>query len=282
MPEIVERGHLFIAQPPLYKLKKGKKEVYIQNDEELENFLLNQIEDGIRVTLVENGKVLEGPYLTGKIKMLRKERDLLSLMERKGLGEDVFQVLLTEANIETIEYFADRQNLLKLSDRLQKLDLIFDSIEEDEQYEGHRLIMAVHNRGHQHRLVFDYTFMHSPEFKMLKQYFQDLSEFNGIQFEIRYRENEPIAAKNKAAMLESIQEISRKGYQMTRFKGLGEMNPDQLWDTTLDPEKRTLLRVQIEDAVEADHLFSLLMGDEVEPRREFIETNALNVKNLDV
>ncbi len=282
MPEIIKRGYLYIAQPPLYKLKKGKREVYIQNDDELESFLLNQIADGIRVTIGKTGKVLEGDELIDRVKVLRKERELYSLMERKGLGTATLECLLDALEENENDFFSQEANLQALAEKLRALGLTFDGISEDEAYDGYCLDMRVSSRGHQHKLRFDYKFTHTPEFRMIVQYRQDLDEFNETDFEVRYREGEPGKVADKNGMQDIINEISRKGFQMTRFKGLGEMNPEQLWDTTLDPANRTLLQVQIEDGFESDGLFSLLMGDEVEPRREFIERNALNVKNLDV
>ena len=282
MPIIVERGHLFIAQPPLYKVKRGKKEIYIQNDEDLEAFLLNQISDGIKVKILKTGLELSGETLIPKIKLLRKEQNLYSLMERKGVEESFLQMILLEENIDDIAYFQDKANLKRLGERIVEMGFIYEDIVEDEQYEAYKLEFFVHNRGHQHRVSFGYKFTHSPEYKMVRSYFDELYQFNDSEFEIFYKEAEGKNLKNKQELLNEIDELCRKGNQMTRFKGLGEMNPNQLWDTTLDPDNRTLLKVQIEDAIEADELFTVLMGDEVEPRRAFIEKNALNVKNLDV
>ena len=282
MPEIINRGHLYIAQPPLYKLKKGKKEVYIQSDEELESFLLNQISEGINIKADRTGDVLEGPDLKPRITQLRKELELTHLMGRKGMSRAVLDVMLKEEGIQEMAFFQDRENLVRLKAQLLEMGLLFDSIDEDEEFAVFRLNMLSHSRGHEHRITIGYRFIHSPEFKMMQSYNRKLSEFSDTTFEVTYKGGEPRKAKDKEALLEAVNDLSRKGFQLTRFKGLGEMNPEQLWDTTLDPERRTFLRVQIDDSVEADDVFTVLMGDEVEPRRKFIETNALNVKNLDV
>ncbi|MDJ0836270.1 MAG: DNA topoisomerase (ATP-hydrolyzing) subunit B [Acidobacteriota bacterium] len=282
MPEIIERGHLYIAQPPLYKLKKGKKEVYIQNDDELENFLLNQIADGIKIVIKKSGRIISGEDLKPMIRQLRKELEIYALMERKGMERKVLDILLDEEDIDQLAYFQARKNLEGLSEKLKDLGLIFDSIDEDEELEAFRLNMHIHSRGHQHRLTFGYKSIHTPEFKMIQNYHQELSHFDGTSIEVTFKDGDPREASGKTELLQIVNDLSRKGFQMTRFKGLGEMNPNQLWETTLDPETRTLLKVQIEDGIEADDLFTVLMGDEVEPRRRFIEDNALNVKNLDV
>jgi len=282
MPVIVERGHLFIAQPPLYKLKKGKKEVYIQNDDELETFLLEQIADGVTVTLTTTGTVLAGEMLVAIIKQLRREREHYDLMARKGIDGAVLHTLLKEDGIFEREFFQNETRVSALAAKMEKLGLVFDGLEEDSLYDGYSIKMHVHSRGHQHRLLFDHRFVNTPEFKLIRQFFKEFEELNNTQFQVTYNDSEPQLIAKKDEFLDSVNQMARKGFQLTRFKGLGEMNPDQLWDTTLNPANRTLLKVMIEDAVEADDLFTILMGDEVEPRRAFIEKNALNVKNLDV
>jgi len=281
MPEIIDRGHLFIAQPPLFKIKKGRKEIYIQSIDELDRYLLKQIADDINLTILKSGKSYPGETLSPRIQLLRREQELYRLMERKGISEQVVSVVLHETR-DNLEYFKSRQNLERLQMKLADLDLKDGQLVEDEEYGGFRLRMGTQTRGHQHTVSFDYHFVHSPEFKLLKRFFVELEEFSDSEFEICFRNQDPIFVADKAQMLRLVNQLSRKGIQVTRFKGLGEMNPDQLWDTTLNPENRTLLRVQIEDAVEADQLFAILMGDEVESRRQFIQKNALNVRNLDI
>jgi DNA gyrase subunit B len=152
----------------------------------------------------------------------------------------------------------------------------------DEEYEGYKLLVGSVFRGHFRKISIDYQLIHSPEFKTLKRFYEELDSFNQTEIEIRRGDQAPVVIDNKSRFLDEITKMTRKGLHITRFKGLGEMNPEQLWETTLKPDERTLLKVQIEDAIEADSVFSILMGDEVEPRRKFIETNALNVQNLDV
>ena len=281
MPEIIQRGYLYIAQPPLYKIKRGKKEIYIQNDEEFEHYLLNQISDGMKIRILKTGKVIEGDELTSKIKLLRKEQELYSLMERKGVTFDIIKILLDEVN-DDVDYFRNRDNLEKIASQFRDKGIDVVGIEEDEEYEALILVSKVHFRGHAHRVEIGFHFIHSPEYKMLKEFFSDLKEFESSDYEIQFGSGDTKLAIDKNQLLVQLNQMSRKGLQITRFKGLGEMNPDQLWETTLNPENRTLLKVQVEDAVESDNLFSILMGDEVESRRRFIEKNALNVKNLDI
>jgi len=282
MPIIIERGHLYIAQPPLYKVKRGRKEFYIQSEEELQDLLLGQVTGDLKVVFKKSGKEIEGEKLIPIIKLLRKEQDMLSLMERKGLTIELLNVLLGEENIEDIQFFQEKANLERMSKTLVDLGLILDRITHDEEYEETYKLHMIHPyRGHQYEIEIDFPFIHSPEFNLIKNYYRELEIFNDTSFELIFKgQSEMMDDKND--FLDWFADASRKGIQLTRFKGLGEMNPEQLWETTLNPENRTLLKVQIEDGIEADNLFSVLMGDDVEPRRRFIEDNALNVKNLDV
>ncbi|MCB1050250.1 MAG: DNA topoisomerase (ATP-hydrolyzing) subunit B [Acidobacteria bacterium] len=281
MPEIIHRGYLYIAQPPLYKVKKGRKDIYIQTQEELDKFLMSQVMDEIKIRNLNDNSVLEGEELGKQIALLRREQDLLALMERKGVSASVLQFVLQEMP-DDLEFFRSENNLKSLGEKLSKKGLTFHALEEDEEYEGFEMVMTAQSRGHHHHVRFGYGFVHSPEVKLLRDFDQMLGPFRIGPFELIYRNNEAEFAQDKARMLELFNALCRKGVQITRFKGLGEMNPDQLWETTLNPENRTLLRVQIEDAIEADNLFQVLMGDEVESRRQFIEDNALNVRNLDI
>jgi len=281
MPEIIERGYLYIAQPPLFKVKKGKSEKYIMNAENLQEYLLSLIPNETQIRLVDRDITLDHQEFIPKIKLLKKEQELQQLMIRKGITVPVLETLL-ELVRDDLEFFRDRGNLEMISEKLQEQGLIFEGIMEDEEYECLSLRMGVQSRGHFHSITIDYHFIHSPEFKTLKRFFIELEQFNHTRFEIEHKTGERIQTETKEQLLSEINALTRKGLYITRFKGLGEMNPEQLWETTLNPENRTMFRVQIEDAIEADDLFSVLMGDEVEPRRKFIEDNALNVQNLDI
>jgi DNA gyrase subunit B len=281
MPEIIKRGYLYIAQPPLFRIKKGKREVYIQNEEGLQNYLLEKVSEDIQVTLVRRQAVLSPEEFVQKIHLLRKENELLELMYRKGLTMDSLELLLAQVSTD-LAYFRDRENLERLAESLKSLDLSIEGLEVDEEYEGYKLLVGSVFRGHFRKISIDYQLIHSPEFKTLKRFYEELDSFNQTEIEIRRGDQAPVVIDNKSRFLDEITKMTRKGLHITRFKGLGEMNPEQLWETTLKPDERTLLKVQIEDAIEADSVFSILMGDEVEPRRKFIETNALNVQNLDV
>lgn len=281
MPDLIHRGYLYIAQPPLYKVKKGKREVYIQTQEELDRFLLEQVIQDMRVRNLANGQVLQGEELTRMMQLLKREEELRGMMERKGLTAILLRFVLEEMP-DSLEYFRDAGQLQSLSERLRAFGLSFLGIEEDEDYEANALLMGIQSKGHHHRIRFSYGFIHSPELKTLRDTKRAMEMLEGGPFEVVVRDGEGELAPDRPRLLATLNLLCRKGVQITRFKGLGEMNPEQLWDTTLNPENRTLLRVQIEDAIEADGLFQVLMGDEVESRRQFIEDNALSVRNLDI
>ncbi|PIE89305.1 MAG: DNA topoisomerase (ATP-hydrolyzing) subunit B [Acidobacteria bacterium] len=281
MPEIIERGYLYIAQPPLFRVKKGKSEKYISNSDVLQEYLLSLIPSETAIHILSKDIKLKAEEFIPKIKLLKKEQELLQLLSRKGISIPVLELLL-EYVPDNLEFFKEKNNLVKLAEKLEKCHLKFESIEEDDEYESFCLNMGVQHKGHQHQIKIDFHFIHSPEFKTLKRFFRELDQFNQTSFHIILKSGEKISVENKDQLLREINHITRNKLTITRFKGLGEMNPDQLWDTTLNPEKRVFLKVKIEDAVEADNLFSVLMGDEVEPRRKFIQDNALNVQNLDV
>jgi len=281
MPEIIERGYLYIAQPPLFRIKKGKSEKYMMNIETLQEYLMSLIPPETTIHILAKGLSLKAEEFTPMIKLLKKEQELLQMMKRKGISKPVLEVLLDNV-VDDLQFFKKRENLEMLSDKLKECDLILQGIEEEDEYDGYCLNTGIKIRGHQHDIKIDFHFIHSPEFKTLKHFFKELEQFNHSNFKIELKSGDPILVDTKDQLLSELNKLTRKNLYISRFKGLGEMNPDQLWDTTLDPEKRTFLKVQIEDAVEADDLFTVLMGDEVEPRRKFIQDNALNVTNLDV
>jgi DNA gyrase subunit B len=281
MPEIIERGYLYIAQPPLFRVKKGKSEKYIMNSDNLQQYLLSLIPPETKVYLSDKDQWLSSSEFIPKIKLLKKEQELHQLMIRKGITIPVLEVLLEYVE-DDLEFFRNREKLNLIAEKLTANGLVFEGIHDDPEYEGLCIKMGIQSRGHVHHISIDYPFIHSPEFKTLKRFFAELEQFNQTRFEIHTRSGETILLETKDQFLHEINSLTRKGLYITRFKGLGEMNPEQLWDTTLNPEKRTFLKVQIEDAIEADDIFTVLMGDEVEPRRKFIEDNALNVQNLDI
>ena len=289
MPELVERGYLFIAQPPLYKVKKGKQERYLKDEPALDDYLIEQGTEDVRLRSTSNGNGITGQPLQNFIKKISRLEKLMAMIARtKKKNRNVVEALLLADGFGE-EMLRDEKALLALEGRLASyVGLVAPeqaplscALEEDIEHNCFKLIVMTRANGTGFRTVIDREFLTSPEFKEIKKLFSELIA-SGMP---------PYAVENgeQKAQLRSLTEVfnyfmesGKKGLAVQRYKGLGEMNPGQLWETTMNPETRVLLQVRIEDAVEANDIFSTLMGDEVEPRRKFIEEHALTVKNLDI
>lgn len=313
MPEIIERGYLYIAQPPLYKIKKAGKEQYLKNDAELQNYLMKTALDAVQVS--EGTKQIPTSQLTASLKAcysytqsvkrftFRAEPEVINAMILDiDFGEDhlASEKALTEA-LNGIKNYVMKKGIVEFT----------FSITKDEEHSAFKAqVFTVTPNGRKTTIV-DKTFLHSPEYKDLVRMSKNMFASGHGPFRLQWnsdkeskKEVEKEAEQNLEADTEQKQKeeaaldynsakdvfeladkiliYSKKGVSVQRYKGLGEMNPEQLWETTMDPNRRSILRVTVEDAVASDNIFSVLMGDAVEPRREFIEQNALRVKNLDV
>jgi len=273
MPEIIEKGYLYIAQPPLFRVKKGKSEKYIQNEGQLENMLFEMAVDDIKI---RNGKSLTGKEIIPYIKNLSKFEKLLEWFDIRKSDTPVIKALLHyDLNKDLLK---NKKEITALIKNLKKnYPDISDEIKKNEEHESYRIELS--REGMQ--LSIDDEFLASPEFRELKNLFSALSGLGHPPYNVTYKE-EKYEFDSSRELFDFILTIAKKGINIQRYKGLGEMNPEQLWDTTMNPEARTLLQVQIEDLIKAEQIFSTLMGDQVEPRKEFIETHALEVKNLDI
>jgi len=288
MPELVEKGHLFIAQPPLYKIKKGKQERYLKDEAMLEDHLIELGTESVRVRAAQNGNGLVGQPLQAFIKKIARWEKLMVLIGRKKKNRTVVEALLLEDgfNEETLK---DQKVLESIESRLASYVGLTKpeqaplscALQEDIEHNSYKLIVTTRANGTGFQTVIDREFLTSPEYKEIKRLFTDLSSIGMPPYSIEEGESKT-PSKSLTEIYSYVMEGGKKGQYIQRYKGLGEMNPSQLWETTMNPETRVLLQVRIEDAVEADEIFSTLMGDEVEPRRKFIEEHALTVKNLDV
>ncbi len=271
MPKLIEEGYIYIALPPLYKLKKGKKEVYIKDDRELEHFLYGLIKEK---GYVKDAKGLEykGEELIRLLKSTKEfEESYRSLVKSKG--EDIVNFLLSHRIVE--EHLRSAQRVKELVETMTKelRDYRIDTRYDD--FEGAYDIVLVDEKVGS-RVIVDADFLSSLSYKhVLEGVHLHLPAIVG--YESRHKE-----VKTIDQVYEAIMTLVKAGMEIQRYKGLGEMNPQQLWETTMDPQTRRLVRVKVEDAVEADRIFTILMGEQVEPRREFIETYAKEVRNLDV
>ncbi|GAA3859170.1 DNA topoisomerase (ATP-hydrolyzing) subunit B [Celeribacter arenosi] len=279
MPELIEQGHLFIAQPPLYKVARGKSEVYLKDRASLEDYLVEQGIDGA-VLRMKNGEEIAGQDLLRVVEGARSFKRILDAFPTHYPRHIVEQAAFAGA-FEPGRVDADLQGT---ADRIaQRLDMVAAEYERgwtgrQTQDVGIRLTRVL--RGVEEVRTLDGAILRGGEARRIHR---EVDATNGVFSDpsrlVRKERSTPIYGPTD--LLDAILEEGEKGLSLQRYKGLGEMNPSQLWETTLDPDARTLLQVKIEDFVEADDIFTKLMGDVVEPRREFIQENALNVENLD-
>jgi len=291
MRGLIERGYLYIAQPPLFKVKRGRSERYIKDEASLEAYLLDNALQN--VDILPAGR--EGPLTPDEVRdLVGAASDYERVLDRPGLrGIDPRVVdAAIWAQAPTAEHLADPDRLG--GDVLQRLEAqlrewepealpVVPQVEPDPEHGGHRLVLETRRAGVIYRTAFDREFLETPEYQRLAELARRMQAHGAPPFRLVGRERVPDAeAAGYRALLARVLEVGRRGLSIQRYKGLGEMNPEQLSVTTMDPARRTLLQVKIDDAVEADQVFSTLMGDEVEPRRDFIERNALDVQNLDI
>lgn len=289
MREIVERGHVFIAQPPLYKISRGKQEQYLKDDEALTQFLTNSAIESCAIHVNETAPPISGDQLEKLVLEFRKGMQIIDrmsrLIPREVLEELIYlptldkDVLSDRAQTESwCERFGAKLNILGESSKTHRYEV---SVYHDEERNVYlpELVVTAHGVPHNARIGLE--FIESSDYKSLRTLGEHL--FGLIEegaFVAKGERKQPVS--NFKESLEWIMTESKKGFNIQRYKGLGEMNPEQLWETTMDPETRRMLKVTIEDAIGADQIFTCLMGDNVEPRRAFIETNALSVSNLDI
>ncbi len=271
MPKLIEEGYVYIAEPPLYKVKKGKKELYIKDDKEFEHFLLNEIKTKGRL-VDARGKEYKGEELVHLLIRIKDFEDAYKALI-KAKGEDIVNFLLTHkvreedlrnpARVkELVDLLSDELPDYRVDTKYNEFEGAYDLILYDDKLGTKTIIDANFLSSLSYREVLEGVHVHLP-------------------VEI-YMDNKKEVVDNLTEIYEKFMDMARSGMEVQRYKGLGEMNPEQLWETTMNPKTRRLKKVKIEDAAEADRIFTILMGDQVEPRREFIEEYAKEVRNLDV
>ena len=288
MPELVERGHIYIAQPPLYKVKQGKNEQYIKDDVALNAYLLNLALENASIVLAD-GSIIDNERLTSLSTDYQTIQNIVDRLSRtmdegalRAIANGVRLNLDTEeqANKSTEEL---NNYFLALNDRLAKPQII---VQKDERTERYRLMLSRRVHGNTKLSIIDSDFVHGADYEALAKASAALTNVLGSGATVKRGDPDKsikeAAVKDFREAMEWLLAEAERGVSRQRYKGLGEMNPEQLWETTMDTNTRTLLKVQIEDAIAADQVFTTLMGDEVEPRRAFIETNALIARNIDV
>jgi DNA gyrase subunit B len=331
MRDLIDAGYVYIAQPPLFRAKRGRSEFFIRDEREMEKWLLKRSAES-RVLVLADGREITGAELEARLEKLMAFQKYLQIVERRGPSRPIIMALLERGAGDRM-FFQDQDRVQALADELQS-PLISASVQPDEENQAHSLAIEDRSGGYPRHHRIDLDFVGTSEFRVLSTSYQDV---DGIRGPMTVRTAAPqaeeageapdapkgatanetgiggaplddatrLAAEPKTldisgmprtgrgrdgdvtvGSLEELVEFfiaaGKKGFDVNRYKGLGEMNPDTLWETTMDPAKRTLLQVKAEDHTEADLMFTTLMGDQVEPRRKFIEDNALDVKNLDI
>ncbi len=294
MPELIERGHVYIAQPPLYKIKKGKQEVYVKDDAELNAHLLNAALDNAKLHVNAEAPPLSAQALESLAKEYMAAESIIKRISSR-YDENVLRALSSLPEIDS-ELFENLDGLEKWAESLSEIlpktngDRLTNSNSGDytaafergdKDGEGVRIAVQKVQHGVGATRYIPREFFDTNEYRHIMELAGKLKELIGEgAFIERGEKRAAISSFDEA--IDWLMKEARKGQSIQRYKGLGEMNPEQLWDTTVNPETRRLMQVRVEDAVKADEIFTTLMGDQVEPRRDFIEQNALMVSNLDV
>jgi len=289
-PEIIEKGHLYIAQPPLFKIKKGKSETYIKDERELDKQLITSSLSKLNVSI--DGKELFPEEIE---KLLKKNRNYDSTIKyysrfydtellKKIVENESFSSADMDDESKVNTFFSTLINELNSREGNKEDSIRYEfKIIEDKEFSTYKVLVNFYSNLRNKKFHITKNFLESGEFLDLKNYYDGIKSYLNKDFIIKKNDKEEIqTVEGLKEFAPYVMNNGKQGAYIQRYKGLGEMNPEQLWETTMNPEHRTLLQVTIDDSLEADQLFSILMGDQVEPRREFVEKNALDVRNLDV
>jgi DNA gyrase subunit B len=280
MKELIERGHLYIAQPPLYKVKQGKSTSYLKDEAALDAFLLARAAENRKVRLA-SGQELEGPRLAHQMGRMVAVQKLVERIERRGVPRAIVDLLL-RGRVKDKDFFTDKERLLALIQPLReaKGDGPTAYLEKDEEHGVFDIRFQAGVNGQQREVEVGDEFVSSAEYRALYSAYEEIRELD--QPPLTVVDGGETVIESREALVQHVLTEGKKGMTLSRYKGLGEMNADELWETTMDPATRTLLQVRLEDDEAAEIIFTTLMGEAVEPRRQFIEENALNVRNLDI
>ena len=288
MPSLIERGYLYIAQPPLFKVKRGKQERYIKDEGLLEKYLLECGAEGVELISKESDKPIKGNRLLTLLEKAIKYRKYLENLEKKQWDKNILSALAFEDNFQK-DTLKNKSSVEKFLAGIKSHASFFYpfvppmeySLTEDVEHSCFSIQCLSKINGIIRETFIDFDLLTSTELEELRKMAKILKTAGSPPFIISHK-NETLELNTLSEVLGYVLSFGEKGQETQRYKGLGEMNPDQLWETTMNPEKRTLFQVKIEDAIEADEIFTILMGDQVDPRRKFIYDNAINVTNLDI
>ncbi|MEW5908196.1 MAG: DNA topoisomerase (ATP-hydrolyzing) subunit B [Thermodesulfobacteriota bacterium] len=286
LPELIEKGYLFIAQPPLFRVGKGKGETYLKDETELSDYILKRICEHIHLKNEKTGSILSEHQLYLFVGYLSEYFSGIRRLELKGLTESLVELLI-KTGVEDKKFLQEKEKMDELRNQLVASgydagELIWN--EKKNSFEFSVTISTDQGKNETSGVVIGKGLVFSVDFQKCLIAGKKLFKENHGLFQVITKENpgESIRMDSKKALFEHLMKEGKKGLTIQRYKGLGEMNPDQLWKTTMNPESRTLLQVKVEDAMDADEIFTILMGDEVEPRRDFIYSHALEVSTLDI
>ena len=285
MPELVENGYIYIAQPPLYKVKKGKQERYVKDDSELASYLLQVALDNTELFVSSNAPALSGQALEALANQYIVVMESIKRLSQRYPAAILEKMITMDAidsstdKVEARTWFEELERRVATDETNLSYKIDVNNIEGEASHWCAKIQVLRH--GITTDKVIDRDFFESGEYLAIKTLAEELHELIAEGAYIKRGDRQQEISSFKQVM-DWLMEEAKRGQHIQRYKGLGEMNPEQLWETTLDSENRRLLQVQIEDVIAADEIFTTLMGDQVEPRRDFIETNALNTANLDV
>jgi len=279
MREVIDHGHLFIAQPPLFKISQGKKDTYLKDETEKSRFLLNRVAEAVEIT-PKGGLAIKGEPLINMLQRMEEYRSHARKLQGRGVPRGALDVVLAKGFSDRAA-LGDPDKLDTLAAALTKAG--FEHVQQmsDPDTEAPFVRFSVGGNGTGKRVDITSELLSQYEFRQMAKSYEQLSAFGLAPYTVTHGDDEQ-TYQSMDELLDEVFKLAEKGLSIQRYKGLGEMNPDQLWETTMNPQTRRLLKVTIEDGVAADSIFTILMGDQVDPRREFIQDNALNVKNLDI
>lgn len=283
MPDLVDCGYLYLAQPPLFRVGKGKNAVYVKDEAAFNEFLMKRISQAKRVKTGSDGEgFLEKERLYLFLGHLADYEKVVKRLERRGYSRPLVELLI-QNKATGRDFLQDEKRMSELALSVNSAGYEVGDLVRDEEHNIFELIIKSGGRGNGPTQVrVGWELVSSADFQRGIVLWKNVLSQNTPQFAVYGEGKDVISIDSKEALLSFLLQEAKKGLSIQRYKGLGEMNPDQLWDTTMNPQKRTLLKVKVEDMFEAHDIFTVLMGDEVEPRRDFIEVNALDVRRLDI
>ncbi|MDY6950694.1 MAG: DNA topoisomerase (ATP-hydrolyzing) subunit B [Thermodesulfobacteriota bacterium] len=280
MPDLVDLGYLYLAQPPLFKVGKGRKALYVKDEAGFNDYLMKRVCQSKKVKGVDSEGFLEKERLYVYMGSLVDYERALQRLERRGYRYGLIEFLIKE-EVKDKGFLQDEGRMRSLSQQLAQAGYKVSELVKDEEHNAFELVVEDKENGTS-KMRIGWELISSPDLQKGMVLWKDVLSPNRAPFTVFENGKESVSVETKEALLSLLLQEAKKGLAIQRYKGLGEMNPDQLWETTMDPEKRTLLKVKVEDMFEAHDIFTVLMGGEVEQRRSFIERNALEVRQLDI